>query len=123
MDNKITIIEGPTPTFETIHEDDRFGGGQSWAHGVLEGPFLTDVAFTTLRTFNSARLMERCENAWQEKETMYLVYRDTIGLTKETPIIAVRAGQMEEGEVLFLWVRQEPDLGTPGDSLEGPDLD
>lgn len=56
MENKITIIEGPPPTFEAIDD--------GWALGLNEGPFLYDLAMTRLRTFNGPALVERCHRAW-----------------------------------------------------------
>lgn len=106
MDDKITIIEGPTPIFESI-EEDPLTGFNAWAASVLESPFLYDMARTTLRTFNSQALIERCNQTWQEKSTMYLEYRDRIGLTKQTPILAARALKVEEGDMLVLWVRRD----------------
>jgi hypothetical protein len=38
---------------------------------------------------------------------MYLEYRDPIGLKKEVPIVAARAVDSENGDMLVLWVRQE----------------
>jgi hypothetical protein len=107
MDDKITIIEGPTPTFEPLQEDP-LTGMQAWTAGILESPFLYDMAHTTLRTFNSWSLVERCKQTWQNKSTMYLEYRDRIGLTKQTPILAARAVSVDEGDLLILWVRRDP---------------
>ena len=107
MDDKITIIEGPTPTFEPLVEDP-LTGLNAWTASVLESPFLYDMARTTLRTFNSQALVDRCNQAWQDKSTMYLEYRDRIGLTKQTPILAARALKVDEGDLLVLWVRRDP---------------
>ena len=107
MNNKITIIEGPTPIFEPVHLSNGLDQSRTWTTGILEGPFLYDMAFTTLRTFNGQGLLNRCENAWAEKQTMFLVYKDRIGLRQQTPIIAARAVKAEEGEMLMLWVRRE----------------
>mgnify|MGYP000871068303 FL=1 len=117
MDDKITIIEGPTPTFEAIHEHP-LTGMQAWTGGILETPFLYDLAKTTLRTFNGQALLERCHRTWQEKSIMYLEYRDRIGLTKQTPILAAQSVQVDEGDMLILWVRQdaqEEEVETDGD--------
>ena len=51
MEEKITIIEGPPPTFEDVSED--------WVMGLNESPTLADVALTRLRTFNGPSLVER----------------------------------------------------------------
>lgn len=106
MDNRITIIEGPTPNFESV-ETDFILGINGWTAGLSEGPYLYDTARTTLRTFNGQALLERCHKAWAKKMTMYLEYRDPIGLKKELPIVAARAVDSENGDMLVLWVRQE----------------
>ncbi|MBP7213764.1 MAG: hypothetical protein KBA03_05970 [Anaerolineaceae bacterium] len=107
MNNKITIIEGPTPEFQPVSEIGFGNGSQSWSSSVLEGPFLYDTAFTNLRTFDAQRLLDRCLDTWAAKQTMFLEYKDRIGLLKEDPIIAARAIQAEEGDILLLWVRRE----------------
>ena len=114
MDNKITIIEGPTPLFEAVQD--------GWALGLNEGPYLYDLAFTQLRTFNGNALIERCHYAWHHGATMYLEYRSDVGLTKESPILAVRTLETSEGHVLFLWIRLDHQETTSGLS-EGDDED
>jgi len=108
MENRITIIEGPTPNFESV-ETDFILGVNGWTAGLNEGPYLYDTARTTLRTFNGQALLERCHKAWAKNLTMYLEYRDTIGLKKEVPIVAARAIDSENGDMLVLWVRQDPE--------------
>jgi len=109
MDNKITIIEGPTPNFDSV-ETDFIMGINGWTAGLSEGPYLYDTARTTLRTFNGEALLERCHKAWEHKTTMYLEYRDTIGMKKEVPIVAARTVDSEGGNLLILWVRVDPEL-------------
>jgi hypothetical protein len=101
MENKITIIEGPPPTFEDIED--------GWALGLNEGPFLYDLAITRLRTFNGPALVERCYRTWNTNEPMYLHYRNDIGLEEQVPIMAARAVDTNDGQVLLLWVRRKPD--------------
>ena len=67
MEEKITIIEGPSPTFEAVSED--------WVMGLNESPTLADVALTRLRTFNGPSLVERCYRAWTNQETIRLEFR------------------------------------------------
>lgn len=112
INNKITIIEGPTPEFEPINQEKGFNIPHPWALGILEGPNFYHTAFTALRTFNSALLLERCETAWQADVPMFLVYRDSIGLQKETQIMAARAMDTEDGELILLWVRNGLDEGA-----------
>ncbi|MDX1437517.1 MAG: hypothetical protein R3335_11940 [Anaerolineales bacterium] len=99
MDNKITIIEGPTPTFEVVRDE--------WVVGLIDSPVLAELAVTRLRTFNGAELVRRCYNAWREHETMYLEYRGMDGLPAEVPIVAARFQEVDEGQMLELWVQLE----------------
>ncbi|HOE35289.1 MAG: hypothetical protein GX415_04450 [Chloroflexi bacterium] len=107
MDNKITIIEGPTPDFDLIEDAQEEGSASAWTAGVLEGPLLYRVATTSVRAFNSQALLERCTRAWKQNQTMFLEYRDEIGLRKEALIIAAQALTVEEGDILQLWVRRD----------------
>ncbi len=101
MDNKITVIEGPTPTFEAVNSD--------WALSISESPENYDVVMTNLRTMNGQGLVERCFETWKQQDTMYLHYRNTIGLEQRAPILAARLVNSEEGEKLMLWVRIKPE--------------
>jgi hypothetical protein len=114
MDDKITIIEGPTPIFE----DNQDG----WAMGLNEGPLLYEMVLTRLRTFNGPALVERCHRTWHAGETMFLEYRNEIGLTEQIPILAARNMETNDGHVLLLWVRREPEeteeeTGTVDDDI------
>lgn len=99
MDDKITIIEGPPPVFEAV--------GEIWANGLNESPMLYDMVQTSLRTFNGPALVERCHRTWRQHETMYLIYRNEMGLEEKAPIFAARTVKTNDGDVLLLWVRQE----------------
>ena len=121
MNNKITIIEGPTPNFELVERQSEQGGPHTWAAGILEGPYLFNTAFTSVRTFNSETLLDRCLAAWEQRKTMYLEYKDRIGLTQQAPIIAARSVSTEEGDMLYLWVRRELDDEDPPE-MEEDDL-
>ncbi len=99
MDEKITIIEGPPPTFEEANE--------SWALALNESPILADVALTRLRTFNGPALVERCHRAWCSQEPIHLEFRTMEGLEHRAPIVAARTVHTDEGDVLLLWVRLE----------------
>jgi hypothetical protein len=117
MEDKITIIEGPPPTFESV--------GVGWALGLNESPLLFNVNVTKLRTFNGLALLERCHRAWRHSSTIHLEYRDEDGLENRAPILAARALDTDEGQVLLLWVRMEinPDeIDLPDDDL-GDDFD
>ena len=97
MEDKITIIEGPPPTFEAVTE--------GWVLGLNESPLLSDIALTRLRTYSGPALVERCHRAWRNKQTIYLEYRMPDGLENQATIVAARYTEVEEGQVLLLWVR------------------
>jgi hypothetical protein len=97
MDDKITIIEGPPPTFEAVSE--------GWVQGLSESPSLADMAITRLRTFNGPALVERCHRAWRNQQSISLEYRSEDGLERQAPIVAARYIDMEEGQLLLLWLR------------------
>ena len=118
MDEKITIIEGPTPTFELVDE--------GWSTGVMEGPSLYGVALTHLRTFNGGELVERCYRSWRNREPIQLEYRDEEGNNKQASIVAARNARTDEGEMLMLWVRlpdEEIELAFDYDDEEGDETE
>ncbi len=99
MDEKITIIEGPPPTFEAVND--------GWVMGLNEGPNLSDIAITRLRTFNGPALVERCYRAWHDNKAIYLEFREQDGLENQAPIVAARTLEVDDGQMLILWVRLE----------------
>lgn len=125
MEDKITIIEGPPPTFEAVNE--------SWVLGLNESPTLGEIAVTRLRTFNGPALVERCHRAWRNHQPIHLEFRTPEGLQQQAPIVAARYLETEEGHLLILWVRltdeevelelgYEDDLGdSEDDDLDYPD--
>src|SRR4030065_464947 len=94
MDDKITIIEGPPPTFEAVSE--------SWVLGLNESPELGEIAVTRLRTFNGPALVERCHHAWRKRQPIQLEFRNSDGLQQQAPIVAVRHIETDEGHLLIL---------------------
>jgi len=120
MEDKITIIEGPTPTFEAVTD--------SWAIGVSESPNLGEVVVTRLRTFNGPELVERCHRAWRHQQPICLEYRTEEGLQEQAPIVAARYLETEEGHLLLLWLRLVEDgvelqFGYDDDSGDNEDSD
>lgn len=97
MDDKITIIEGPPPTFDLVSD--------GWAMGLNESPSLAGIAVTRLRTYNGPALVERCYRAWHEGQTMFLEFRSPDGLEQQAPIVAARTLSVDDGQLLLLWVR------------------
>ncbi len=96
MSDRITIIEGPTPVFEPVQD--------AWALGLNEGPGRMVMAQTRLRTFNGPALVERCYRQWKNRQPINLHYRNELGLEEQTPIVAARFIETEEGQVLLLWL-------------------
>lgn len=94
---KITIIEGPPPTFEIV--------GDPWLLGLIEGPLPSRVAVCRVRTVNGPALVERCYRAWRDGQPIHLEYRSEDGLTEQAPITAVRFMESSDGHLLLLWVR------------------
>jgi len=100
---KITIIEGPPPTFELV--------GDTWLFSLTEGPIPSRVVFCRVRTANGPALVERCHSAWRQRQSIFLEFRSQDGLTQEAPIVAVRWLETLEGHELMLWIRlQEDDI-------------
>jgi hypothetical protein len=120
MEDKITIIEGPPPTFESVAD--------SWVIGVSESPNLGEVVLTRLRTFNGPELVERCHRAWRHQQPICLEYRTEEGLQEQAPIVAARFLATEEGHMLLLWLRlvdegAELEFGYDDDSGDNEDSD
>jgi len=111
MEDKITIIEGPPPVFESVND--------GWALGLNESPWLYDLTYTQVRTYNGPALVERCHRAWKQGDTIYLHYRDEMGLEEKAPILAARSITTEDGQVLVLWVRLMPEVSEA--EMEGDD--
>jgi hypothetical protein len=110
MDDKITIIEGPTPVFESIDD--------GWALGLTESPDLYATALTRLRTFNGPALVERCHRAWNSHSFMTLHFRNRLGLEEQVPILAARTVEADEGHMLFLWLRIKPEQEENNDDMD-----
>jgi hypothetical protein len=116
---KITIIEGPPPTFEMVND--------TWLLGLTEGPEPMRVASCQVRTHNGPALVERCHRAWRNGHPIHLEFRGEDGLTRQAAIISARWTERLEGQVLFLWVQLHDDevevelgydVGDVGDSLD-----
>ncbi len=99
MDDRITIIEGPTPVFEPVQD--------GWALGLNETRAFSMTALTRLRTFNGPALVERCYRRWKQQESINLHYRDEIGMEQTAPILAARSVETDDGHVLLLWLHVE----------------
>jgi len=101
MEDKITIIEGPTPVFEPVQD--------GWALGLNETRKFSITALTRLRTFNGPALVERCYRQWSQRQPITLHYRDETGLEASAPILAARSVETDDGQMLLLWLHIERD--------------
>jgi len=102
-ERKITIIEGPPPTFEMAMDE--------WALGLVEGPSLSRIAVTQVRALNGPALVERCYRAWKQQEPIHLEFRTSEGLIQRLPIVAAHYSQIDDADVLRLWVAtNDPDV-------------
>ena len=101
MDDKITIIEGPTPVFEPVQD--------GWALGLNETRRFSITALTRLRTFNGPALVQRCYARWNQRQPITLHYRDETGLEASAPILAARSVETDDGQVLLLWLHIQRD--------------
>ncbi len=102
-ERKITIIEGPPPTFEAAMDE--------WAMAMVEGPSLKKIAVTRVRALNGPALVERCYRAWKQREPIHLEFRSADGLIQRVPIVAAHYSQIDDADVLRLWVAVDnPDI-------------
>lgn len=118
MEDRITIIEGPTPVFEPVND--------GWALGLNETSAFSFTALTRLRTFNGPALVERCYRQWRKNEPINLHYRNDIGLEETAPILAARTVETDEGQVLLLWLhvdRDDVELEIDTDESDEEDFD
>ncbi len=93
----ITIVEGPPPDFEEATH--------RWANGVLEGASLSQTALVQMRTFDGAKLVQRCQTAWREGRPARLNFPVGDGTRGELDIVATRWEKVDEGDKIYLWVR------------------
>lgn len=107
----ITIIEGPTPEFRT--------SPQEWVQSIHEGPDDRMTAVCQLRTGNGQDIRARCQNAWREGRPVKLDFPDELRMRQQVDVVAVRLQELEEGEVLLVWVS----LPLTYDELEEIDED
>lgn len=96
---KITIIEGPPPTFQVVIDPLLFG--------FTEGPRPTQIVMCRLRAVNGPALIERCYRRWREGKSISLEFRTEDGLTNQAPIVAARWMEVDEGYLLMLWLSIE----------------
>lgn len=111
----ITIIEGPTPDF--------MPNPQGLVQSIYEGPMETDVALCQLRTGNGEDIRERCLRAWGEGRPVRLDYPDDMRLRQQVDVIALRLTEIDEGQLLLLWVNlpwqmEDADEGESDDDYD-----
>lgn len=108
----ITIVEGPPPDFQEA--DNR------WANGVLEGETITQTALVQMRTFDGAKLVQRCQTAWNAGRPARLNFPVGDGTRGELDIVAARWETVDEGDKIFLWVRIDAQFDI--EEIDGDDL-
>lgn len=92
----IEIIEGPPPEFQpTI---------QTWLQSLHEGPEVRDVAMCQLRTATGQDIQDRCELAWEERRPVLLDFPDQWGMRQQLDVVALRLSEIDEGQLLTIWV-------------------
>lgn len=92
----ISIIEGPSPEFQPTP--------QRWLQSIYEGPDDQAVAFCQLRTAKGPDILARCQNAWREHRPVKLDFPDEIRMRQQVDVVAMRLDEVDEGQVLLLWV-------------------
>jgi hypothetical protein len=98
---KITIIEGPPPTFQLVHDP--------WLLGLTEGPYPSSIAVCRVRALNGPALVERCYQAWRDGQPINLEFRTETGEIRQDTIVAARWVKKPEEDSLYLWVRLSED--------------
>ncbi len=93
----ITILEGPTPDFQSA--------AHLWMQSVYEGPADSTVAQCELRTGNGEDILERCRRAWKEGRPVRLDFPDDLRMRQEVDVVGLRLHEVDQGMVLTLWVR------------------
>ncbi|HNS39328.1 MAG: hypothetical protein LC131_10920 [Anaerolineae bacterium] len=111
----ITIIEGPTPDFVPNY--------QGLVQSVYEGPADMDVALCQLRTGNGEDIRDRCLRAWQEGRPVRLDYPDDLRLRQQVDVVALRLTEVDEGELLLLWVSLPGQMEDVGEDESDDDFD
>jgi hypothetical protein len=96
---KITILEGPPPTFEAVADP--------ILYGLWEAASPAHIVMCRLRAHNGPALIERCYRAWKQNQPITLEFKTEDGLTIEAPIVASRWAEVDEGDVLMLWLAME----------------
>ena len=91
----ITIIEGPPPEFVLSQE--------VWPQSMWEGSTPRSLAVCQMRTFSGPSMLERCTRAWHEGRPVRLDFPQMDGLRRQVDVIAARAENVPEGDVLYLW--------------------
>ncbi len=92
----ITILEGPTPEFQSQV--------QLWNWGIYQGPREADIGLCELRTNNGQDIRDRCVDAWKEGRAVQLDYPDELRMRQQVDVVSLRLYERDEGTVLKLWV-------------------
>ncbi len=108
----INIIEGPTPDFHA---------SPHWMQSIYEGPMDQEVAVCELRTATGESILERCNRAWKEGRLVKLEYPDELRMPQQVDVVALRLGEVTEGQTLRLWVSVPVDYEAIEDEVDDDD--
>ena len=108
----INIIEGPTPDFHS---------SPHWMQSIHEGPMDQEVAVCELRTASGESILDRCNRAWDEGRLVKLEYPDELRMPKRIDVVALRLGEIDEGQLLRLWVSVPVDYDALEDEMDDDD--
>ncbi len=59
---------------------------------------------TQLRTATGPDILDRCERAWAEGRPVRLDFPDELRMRQQVEVVALRLSEVEEGQLLSLWV-------------------
>ncbi len=71
-----------------------------------------------LRTGNGDDIKARCEHAWDDGRPVRLDYPDEWGMRQRLDVVAMRLSEVDEGQMLTLWVSVPYELLLEDDEEE-----
>jgi hypothetical protein len=67
------------------------------------------IAQIELRTNTGGDIIDRCMDAWHEGRPVKLDFPDELRMRQQVDVVAMRLKEIDAGEVLMLWVKEELD--------------
>lgn len=115
----ITIVEGPPPDFQPVPS--------FFFPSIMEGDGEAETLMCELRTMSGKSILKRCQDAWKEGRPVQLVFKDEMLMKQTAEVVAMRLKEIDEGTLLYLWIRAYVDYaveevdGGEGDGDDGLD--